>query len=97
MDRSKQRTSGAGEAVDFTKLNRLLASSSYRELGLRAKEYLKYQNSGGEEQDLAEITMYNCMVSFLQDLGMEQEQAEEYCSNLDHLTELAQYISSILG
>ena len=83
--------------MDFAKLNRLLASSSYRELGLRAKEYLKYQKNGGEEQDLAEITMYNCMVSFLQDLGMEQEQAEEYCSNHEHLTELAQYISSILG
>ena len=83
--------------MDFTRLNRLLANSSYRELGLRAKEYLKYQNSTGEEQDLAEITMYNSMVSFLQDLGMEQQQAEEYCNNRDHLTELAQYINSILG
>ena len=83
--------------MDFTRLNRLLANSSYRELGLRAKEYLQYQNSVGEEQDLAEITMYNSMVNFLQDLGMEQQQAEEYCNDRDHLTELAQYISSILG
>ncbi len=84
-------------SMDFTRLNRLLANSSYRELGLRAKEYLQYQNSVGEEQELAEITMYNSMVNFLQDLGMEQQQAEEYCNDRDHLTELAQYISSILG
>ena len=83
--------------MDFTRLNRLLANSSYHELRLRAKEYLQYQSSGSEEQDLAEITMYNCMVGLLQDLGMEQQQAEEYCNNHDHLTELAQYISSILG
>ena len=83
--------------MDFARLNRLLADSSYRELGLRVKEYLQYQNSSGEERDLAEITMYNCMVILLQDLGMEQQQAEEYCNNRDHLTELAQYISSILG
>ena len=83
--------------IDLTRLNRLLANSSYHELRLRAKEYLQYQNSSSEEQDLAEITMYNCMVGLLQDLGMEQQQAEEYCNNRDHLTELAQYISSILG
>ncbi len=83
--------------MDFTRLNRLLANSSYRELGLRAKEYLQYQNSSGEEQHLAEIIMYNCMVSLLQDLGMEQQPAEKYCNKRDHLTELAQYISSILG
>ena len=83
--------------MDFAKFNRLLASSTYRELGLRAKEYLQYFNSGGEEQYLAEITMYNCMVGFLQDLGMKQQQAEDYCDNTDNLTELAQYISSILG
>ena len=83
--------------MDFTKFNRLLASSTYRELGLRAKEYLQYLNAGGEEQDLAEVTMYNCMVSFLKDLGMKQQQAENYCDNTDNLTELALYISSILG
>ena len=83
--------------MDFAKFNRLLASSTYRELGLRAKEYLQYFNSGGEEQYLAEITMYNCMVGFLKDLGMKQQQAEDYCDNTDNLTELAQYISSILG
>jgi hypothetical protein len=83
--------------MDFNRFNRLLASSTYRELGLRAREYLQYQNAGGEEQDLAEITMYNCMVNFLQDLGMKQQQAEDYCDRPDNLTELAQYISSILG
>ena len=83
--------------MDLTRLNRLLDSSSYHELGLRAKEYLQDQNSSSEEQHLAEITMYNCMVILLQDLGMEQQQAEEYCNNRDHLTELARYISSILG
>lgn len=83
--------------MDFTKLNRLLANSTYHELGLRAKEYLKYQNSGGEQQNLAEDVMYNSMVSFLQDLGMERKKAEQYCDNKDNLTELAQYISSILG
>ena len=83
--------------MDFTQLNRLLANSTYRELGLRAKEYLQYQNADGEEKYLAEITMYNCMVSLLKDLGMEQWQAEKYCDNADNLTELAQYISSILG
>ena len=41
--------------------------------------------------------MYNCMVGFLKDLGMEQQQAEAYCDREDNLTELAQYISSILG
>ncbi|MBE9168400.1 hypothetical protein IQ238_13055 [Pleurocapsales cyanobacterium LEGE 06147] len=46
---------------------------------------------------LAEVTMYNCMVGFLRDLGMGQKQAEQYCNNIDNLTELAQYISSILG
>ncbi|MDJ0536212.1 MAG: hypothetical protein QNJ70_27600 [Xenococcaceae cyanobacterium MO_207.B15] len=83
--------------MDFTQLSRLLANSTYHELGLRAKEYLQYQNAGGEEQHLAEVTMYKCMVSLLKDLGMEQKQAEKYCDNLDNLTELAQYISSILG
>ena len=82
--------------MDLSQLQRLIASSTYRELGLRAKEYLHYRN-GGEEQQLAQITMYNCMVSLLKDLGMGQQQAEAYCDNEDHLTELAQYISSILG
>ena len=41
--------------------------------------------------------MYNCMVGFLKDLGMERKQAEEYCDKRDNLTELAHYISSILG
>ena len=83
--------------MDFTRFNRLLASSTYRELGLRSKEYLQYLNAGGEEQHLAEVTMYNCMVSFLKDLGMKQQQAEGYCEERDNLIELAQYISSILG
>lgn len=83
--------------MDFSRLERLIANSTYRELGLRAKEYLQYQNLGSEEQDLAQVTMYNCMVSLLKDLGMGQQQAEAYCDNEDHLTELAQYISSILG
>lgn len=83
--------------MDFSQLNRLIASSTYRELGLRAKEYLYYQNASEEEQQLAEVTMYNCMVGFLKDLGMEQQQAERYCDSKDRLTELAQYISSILG
>ena len=82
--------------MDFTKFNRLLANSTYRELGLRAKEYLQYLNAGGEEQYLAEVTMYNCMVSFLNDLGMEKKQAEAYCEKRDNLTELAHYISSII-
>lgn len=83
--------------MDFTRLSRLIANSTYHELGLRAREYLQYLNYGGEEQYLAEATMYNCMVVFLHDLGMERQQAEAYCDNTDHLTELAQYISSILG
>ena len=83
--------------MDWTRLNRLLANSTYRELGLRAREYLHYSNTDGEEKHLAEVTMYNCMVSLLKDLGMKQEQAEEYCDNSDNLTELARYISSILG
>ena len=83
--------------MDFSQLYRLSASSTYRELGLRAKEYLQYQNVGGEAQQLAEITMYNCMVSLLEDLGMEQQQAENYCDNRDRLMELAHYINSILG
>ncbi|WP_036485764.1 hypothetical protein [Myxosarcina sp. GI1] len=82
--------------MDFSKLSRLLADYTYRELRLRAKEYLLYQNIGGEEQYLAEVTMYNCMTDFLQDLGMKQRQAEEYCEDSGRLTELAQYISSIL-
>ena len=82
--------------MDFTRFNRLLASSTYRELGLRAREYLQYLNSGGEEEYLAEVTMYNCMVGFLKDMGMKQQQAEDYCNNTNNLTELAQYISSIL-
>lgn len=80
-----------------SQLTRLIANSTYRELGLRAREYLQYQNAGSEEKDLAQITMYNCMVGFLKDLGMEQQQAEAYCNREDNLIELAQYISSILG
>ncbi|HEY9771985.1 MAG TPA: hypothetical protein V6C71_26370 [Coleofasciculaceae cyanobacterium] len=83
--------------MDFSRLERLIASSTYRELGLRAREYLQYQNYGGEEQHLAKVIMYNCMVSLLKDLGMRQHQAEVYCDDEDNLTELAQYISSILG
>lgn len=83
--------------MDFSRLERLIASSTYRELGLRAKEYLQYYQSGGEEQELAQITMYKCMVGLLKDLGMQQQAAEAYCEDEDHLTELAQYISSILG
>ena len=82
--------------MDFSRLERLIANSTYRELGLRAREYLQYQNSG-EEQELAKVTMYNCMVSLLQDLGMKQQEAEAYCDHEDNLIELAQYISSILG
>lgn len=84
--------------MDFARLSRLLASSTYRELGLRAKEYLHYQhNASSEEQYLAEVTMYNCMVKFLKDMGMDRDSAEEYCDRQDNLIELAQYISSILG
>ena len=83
--------------MDFSKLNKLLSSSTYHELGLRSQEYLQYSDAGGEEQYLAEITMYNCMVSFLKDLGMQQQQAEDYCEKRDNLIELAHYISSILG
>ena len=83
--------------MDFTRFNRLLANYTYGELGLRAREYLQYLNAGGEEQYLAEVTMYNCMVSFLKDLGMKQDRAEDYCNDTDNLIELAQYISSILG
>lgn len=84
--------------MDFARESRLLASSTYRELGLRAKEYLHYQhNASSEEQHLAEITMYNCMVKFLKDMGMDRDSAEEYCEKQDNLIELAQYISSILG
>ena len=82
--------------MDLSQLQRLVANSTYRELKLRAKEYLHYQD-GSEEQQLAQITMYNCMVGLLKDLGMGQQQAERYCDNEDHLLELAQYISSILG
>ncbi len=85
------------KGMDFSQLNRLIANSTYSELGLRAKEYLRYLNTDGEEKHLAETIMYNCMVNLLKDLGMEQRQAEEYCDNADNLTELAQYISSILG
>ena len=54
--------------MDFVRAGKLLASSTYRELGLRAKEYLHYQdNASSEEQYLAEVTMYNCMVTFLKD------------------------------
>lgn len=84
-------------SIDFSRLESLISSSTYRELGLRAKEYLQYKNSDGEEQHLAHVTMYNCMVGLLKDLGMEQQQAEAYCDNDDNLTELAMYISSILG
>ena len=84
--------------MDFARAGRLLASSTYRELGLRAKEYLYYQhNASSEEQYLAEVTMYNCMVKFLKDMGMDRDSAEEYCDKQDNLIELAQYISSILG
>lgn len=83
--------------MDFSRFSRLLADYTYRELRLRAREYLKYQNAGGEEQYLAEVTMYNCMVGFLQDLGMKKQQAEAYCDDGDRLKELAQYIASSLG
>ena len=82
--------------MDFSQLERLIANSTYRELGLRAKEYLLYQ-SDNEAQELAHITMYNCTVSLLKDLGMSQQDAEAYCDDEDNLTELAQRISSILG
>ena len=83
--------------MDFSQLQRLVADSTYRELGLRAREYLHYQNADREARELAQITMYNSMVGLLKDLGMTQQQAEEYCDDRDRLTELAQYISSILG
>lgn len=82
--------------MDFSQLERLIANSTYRELGLRAKEYLLYQGNN-EAQELAHITMYNCMVSLLKDLGMSQQEAETYCDDRDNLTELALRISSILG
>lgn len=83
--------------MEFPKINRLTANSTYHELKLRTKEYLKYNNTGDEQEYLAEDVFYNSMVSFLEDLGMERKQAEKYCDNRDNLTELAQYISSILG
>ncbi|MGF1481852.1 MAG: hypothetical protein ACFB4I_20615 [Cyanophyceae cyanobacterium] len=78
-------------------MSRLTVNSTYYELKLRSQEYLHYQTIGGEQQHLAEVTMYNCMVGFLQDLGMGRPQAEQYCNDAANLTELAQYISSILG
>lgn len=82
--------------LNFAQFNSLLATATYIELGLRAKEYLQYLNTDGDEQYLAETTLYNCLVAFLKDLGMEEDQAQKYCDNSDNLSELAQYISSIL-
>lgn len=86
--------------LNFAQFNSLLATATYTELGLRAKEYLQYLNTDGEEQYLAETTLettlYNCLVAFLKDLGMEEDQAQKYCDNSANLSQLARYISSIL-
>ncbi len=82
---------------DFAAGQRLLLNSTYRELKLRTTEYLRYRNTGWEEQQLAEDTLYNIMVCFLQDLGMQMGEAEQFCEDLDNLTELSLRICSILG
>jgi hypothetical protein len=75
----------------------LLANSMYRELKLRTTEYLHYRNAGWEEQQLAEDTLYNVMVCFLQDVGMPELEAERFCEDLDNLTELSLRICSRLS
>lgn len=82
---------------NFATGQRLLLNSTYRELKLRTAEYLQYRNTGREEQQLAEDTLYNIMVCFLQDMGMQTLAAEQFCEDLDNLTELSLRICSILG
>ncbi|MGB3534503.1 MAG: hypothetical protein WBA13_13430 [Microcoleaceae cyanobacterium] len=82
---------------NFIAGQQLLLNSTYRELQLRTSEYLQYRNTGSEEQQLAEDTLYNTVISFLQDMGMPQAEAEQFCESLDNLTELSLRISSILG
>ncbi len=82
---------------NFAPGQRLMLNSTYRELQLRTSEYLQYRNTTQEEQQLAEDTLYNTMVSFLQDMGIQRLEAEQFCENLDNLTELSMRIYSILG
>jgi hypothetical protein len=74
----------------------LFANYTYRELQLRVSEYLLYCNTESEEQQLAEDTLYNVMVSFLQDIGMSPTAAEQFCENSDNLIEFSLRIRSIL-
>jgi hypothetical protein len=82
---------------DFAAGQRLLLNSTYRELKLRTAEYLQYRHANSEERQIAEDTLYNVMVCFLQDMGMQTLEAEQFCEDLDNLTELSLRMSSILS
>ncbi|MGF1568952.1 MAG: hypothetical protein ACFCVD_12930 [Nodosilinea sp.] len=79
-------------------LHGLTRDSTYQDLALRCQEFLYYQRHGRDDQyQLAEDMLFNRLVEYLVSTGLPRSQAEDFCANVDHLTEMALRISSTLG
>ena len=83
-------------------LQSLTQHATYRDLALRCQEFLYYHDyapcpEDAEPRQIAEDTLYNLLVEYLICVGMARPQAEQFCSQNDHLIDLALRISSILG
>ncbi|TVP69146.1 MAG: hypothetical protein EA342_04000 [Leptolyngbya sp. LCM1.Bin17] len=76
----------------------LVGNTTYHDLALRCQEFLYYQQQGpGEQRQLAEDMLFNLLVEYMVTAGVPRPQAEQFCTDLDNLTELAMRISSTLG
>ncbi|NMF85981.1 hypothetical protein [Nodosilinea sp. P-1105] len=79
-------------------LEYLVGNSTYHDLALRCQEFLVYQRQGqAEQRQLAEDMLFNLLVEYMVTTGVPRPKAEQFCSDLDNLTELAMRISSTLG
>jgi hypothetical protein len=86
--------------VVVSSLECLTRNSTYRDLALRCQEFLHYQNQSqgrSDQAQLAEDLLYNLLVEYLIHGGVPREKAEQFCLEIDNLTELAMRIGSILG
>ena len=85
--------------MDASVVHFLLSPITYRELALRSREFLDYQQpqADADERQIAEASFFNLMVEYVSHAGMPRHEAEEFCDDPDNLTELAMRICSTLG
>ncbi|MEA5447801.1 hypothetical protein VB780_04420 [Leptolyngbya sp. CCNP1308] len=84
-------------AMIVSSLQLLTSDATYHDLALRCQEYLHYQQRGwADQRELAEAMLFNLLVEYLVSAGEQRAAAEQFCTDSDHLTELAMRISSTL-